>query len=55
MHRGGDRVAPAGHPFVVFSGSGEDLPDQVREVIGGAPIIDKPASLESIFEALAKL
>jgi DNA-binding response OmpR family regulator len=42
-------------PFVVFSGSSNDLPDQVREVIRGAPIIEKPASLESIFEALAKL
>jgi DNA-binding response OmpR family regulator len=41
-------------PFVVCSG-GEDLPDQVRELIRGAPIIEKPASLESILEALAKL
>jgi DNA-binding response OmpR family regulator len=41
-------------PFVVLSG-GEDLPDPMREVIQGAPILEKPANLESILEALAKL
>jgi DNA-binding response OmpR family regulator len=41
-------------PFVVLS-CGADVPDQVREVIRGAPIIEKPASLESVLEALAKL